>query len=126
MNINTRDLGFVNFNGQEMNFIKFNNTLVYENWKAYIISDVPPITLLNCKQAPLKNYEVYGNSIQGMESILPSEYQQLEYIKSTGTQYIDSGVPLVQGLKTVVDMIFTETSSGNTYTGGHIGNNPRS
>jgi len=35
------------------------------------------------------NIIVYGNSRQG---ILPEEYQQVEYLESSGTQYIDTGV----------------------------------
>ena len=35
------------------------------------------------------DYKIYGNSKQ---QLLPDEYQQVEYIESTGTQYIDTGV----------------------------------
>ena len=35
MNINTRNMAFVNFNGQEMQFVKFNGVTVYESWKYY-------------------------------------------------------------------------------------------
>ena len=51
---------------------------------------------------------------------LPSEYQQVEYIQTTGTQYIDSKVPLRSGLKIIVDWVYKDAVSGNSYTGGHI------
>lgn len=60
-----------------------------------------------------------GEFVKGY--ILPDEYQQIEYIQTTGTQYIDSGVPLKNGLKIIVDWIYADADSGNSYTGGHIG-----
>ena len=64
MQINTRELGFVNYNGQEMNFVKYNGVTVYEAWKKLLASGIPPLTLLKCKQANLVDYKVYGESIQ--------------------------------------------------------------
>ena len=61
---------------------------VYEAFKRLIASGVPPITLQKCKNANLVDYKIYGESIQ---QLLPSEYQQVEYIESTGTQCIDTG-----------------------------------
>ena len=60
----TRDLNFVNFNGEEMQWVKFNNVIVYEAWKELIKSGVPPITLQKCKEANLVDYKIYGNSVQ--------------------------------------------------------------
>jgi hypothetical protein len=60
-----------------------------------------------------------GQFVKGYK--LPSEYQLVEYIKTTGTQHIDSGVPLRNGLKIVVDWVYADADSGNSYTGGHIG-----
>lgn len=37
----------------------------------------------------LKDYKIYGNTKQ---QLLPDGYTQVDYIKSTGTQYIDTGV----------------------------------
>ena len=89
MNINTRNLGFVNFNNEEMQWVKFNGVTVYEAWKNLIASGVPPLTLTKCKGVDLVDYKIFGNSEQ---KILPNEYQQIEYIESTGTQYIDTGI----------------------------------
>ena len=65
------------------------------------------------------DYTIYGGN--DFKSILPDEYQQVEYIQTTGTQYIDSGVPLRGGLKTIVDWVYADADSGNNYVGGHIG-----
>lgn len=48
-----------------------------------------PVKLLESLGKPLKQYKIYGNSKQGE---LPSEYTQVEYIESTGTQCIDTGI----------------------------------
>ena len=77
MNINTRELGFVNFNGEEMQWVNFNGVNIYEAWKKLIASGIPPLKLINCK---------------GYTPKLPEEYQELEYIQNEGNQYIDTGV----------------------------------
>ena len=62
-----------------------------------------------------------GEGVFIKPSDLPNEYQTVEYIQTTGTQYIDSKVPLRRGLKILVDWIYQDADSGNSYTGGHIG-----
>lgn len=89
MNINTRDMNFVKFNNQEMEWVKFNGVTVYENWKELISQGIPPLTLNKCKNINMLGYKVYGNSKQ---QLLPDGYTQLEYIRATGNQYIDTGV----------------------------------
>ena len=103
---------------QTIDKVMIGTLLVYEAFKKLIVNGVPPITLERCKNANLVDYKVYGNSEK--KQVLPSEYQQVEYIETTGTQYIDSGVPLKSGLKIVVDWIYKDADSGNSYTGGHI------
>ncbi len=40
-----------------------------------------------------KNYTIYENgNVEENESLLPAEYQQVEYLESSGTQYIDTGI----------------------------------
>lgn len=68
------------------------------------------------------DYKISGNSYT--YGGLPIDYQQVEYIQTTGTQYIDSGVPLKSGLKTIVDWVYANANSGNSYTGGHVGSSP--
>lgn len=64
MNINTRNMAFVNYNGQEMQWVKFNGVTVYESWRDLIVSGVPPLTLTKCKGVDLIDYKMYGNSVQ--------------------------------------------------------------
>lgn len=52
------------------------------------VEGIPPLTLPKSKGKSLKDYKIYGNSYQR----LPQEYQEVEYIESTGTQWIDTGV----------------------------------
>lgn len=63
MNINTRNVSFVKFNGQEMNWIKFNGVTVYESWKELTKSGVPPLSIKS-SGADLIDYKMFGNSIQ--------------------------------------------------------------
>ena len=51
-----------------------------------------------------------------VESVLPSGYTQLEYIESSGTQYIDTGLKPTQDYSMTIKCQSTETSS-NTYAG---------
>ena len=64
MDINTRDMAFVNCDEEEMQWVKVDGVTVYEAWKELIASGVPPLTLLNCKGVDLVNYKLYGNSVQ--------------------------------------------------------------
>lgn len=89
MNINTKDMGFVTFNQEEMQWVKFNDVIVYDSWKKLIASGVPPLTLLKSKGVNLIDYKIYGESVQER---LPQEYQEVEYIESTSTQYINTGI----------------------------------
>ena len=46
-------------------------------------------------------------------------YQRVEYIQSTGKQYIDTGVSLSSGTRMVADIVFKD-GTANTYSGAHI------
>lgn len=50
---------------------------------------------------------------------LPSIYQEVEYIQSTGTQYIDTKIPVISGTKMSADIIYSSAETNN-YTGAHI------
>lgn len=52
-----------------------------------------------------------------MGVILPSEYQQVEYIESTGTQYIDTGIIFGHGIKITAEMAFVEMANSKTLFG---------
>ena len=43
------------------------------------------------KEGLIKSYDIKGNTYQ-QTSILPNEYQQVEYIESSGTQFINTGL----------------------------------
>ena len=64
MDINTRDLGFLNFNEEEMQWFKVDGVIVYEAWKNLTANGVPPLKLLNCKGVDLVDYKIYGESVQ--------------------------------------------------------------
>ena len=81
--------------------------LVYQNAKTMIAEGVPPITVLNALEKVLLGYRIYGNSKQGE---LPSEYTQLEYIESTGTQYINTGITATNN--TGMSIKYCYTASG--------------
>ena len=114
MNINTRDMAFVNFNGQEMQFVKFNGVTVYESWKDLTANGVPPLVLFKCKGVDLVDYKIFGNSVQ--DRILPREYQQLDYIVSNKQQHIDTGY--IPNQNTKVYAKFQLTSIGANYPFG--------
>lgn len=64
MNVNTRDLSFVKFNNQVMNFVNYNGVEVYS--AGYWLTKTGyPCTLPNSLGKDLRNYKIYGNSIQG-------------------------------------------------------------
>lgn len=55
--------------------------------------------------------KVYYNGILVWpEKVLPVEYQEVEYIESTGTQYINTGIASTQYITANLDMQFTEYS----------------
>lgn len=60
------------------------------NNETYYISKNGKVTI----GKPILNYKIYGNNTK-----LPNEYQQVEYIESTGTQYIDTGVETTSGYR---------------------------
>ena len=47
------------------------------------------------------------------EVVLPSNYTQLDYIESTGTQYIDTGINADSNKRVVMDMQYTDISNNN-------------
>ena len=67
MNINTRNMAFVNFNEEDMQWFKIDGVIVYEAWKNLIASGVPPLTLTKCKGVDLLDYKIYGESVQNGE-----------------------------------------------------------
>lgn len=54
-----------------------------------------------------------GATVLWKKTGLPAEYQEVEYIESTGTQYIDTGIASTQYITAHLDMQFTEYSSSS-------------
>jgi len=120
MNIFTRDMNFVKFNNVEMEWVKFNGNLVYESWKTLTTQGIPPLTINNCKNTNMLGYKVYGESKQ---QILPDGYTQLEYIESTGTQYIDTGINPDRTSR--FELSFIQTTHNTSIMGAYSSNNNR-
>ena len=59
---------------------------------------------------PLRDYKIYGNL---PNIILPEEYQQVEYIESTGAQYIDTDVKPTNN--TVVEIKYASNLDASSY-----------
>lgn len=51
------------------------------------------------------------------EILLPRDYQEVEYIESTGTQYIDTGIALNNGCVITLDFLIAEASTNRTIYG---------
>ena len=87
---NNKTVGFIYKNNQNIDKVYKGTDLVFEQGYTREQTGVPPITTTyQAIGKNLKDYKIYGNSIQGK---LPDTYQQVEYIESTGTQYIDTGI----------------------------------
>lgn len=79
MNLKLNDsVGRVKFNGADIDIVKFNGAEVWSSGKE--VSGAPPLTLANSKGKPLKDYKIYGNSVQ---SSTPSASAPVE-IESVG------------------------------------------
>lgn len=67
----------------------------------------------------LKDYKIYGNTKQ---QLLPSGYTQVDYIETTGTQHIDTGV--YGNLNTLLEIKASRTTLDNTnkQLAGSLGN----
>lgn len=90
MNINTRDMNFIKFNGEEMQWVKVNGVTVYEAWKRLTAQGSVPLVLMKSNGMDLVDYKIFGNS-RPEATRIPQEYQEVEYIQNSGAQYIDAG-----------------------------------
>ena len=77
-------------------------------------------TLENAQNGKLDLLEMGGNTIQGD---LPSEYTQVDYIESSGTQYIDTGVNADSNLRTILDFQYMSEVEGETHIGAIANSN---
>lgn len=74
-----------------------------------------PLICTKAKAKPLKNYKVYGNTVR---SNLPEGYTQLEYIESTTSQYINTGIK--GELESELTFIGQRTGDNPNQTYGHL------
>lgn len=79
-------------------------------------------TCENAVAEPIIDMKLSGNSVQ---QILPDEYQQLEYIESTGTQCIDTGVIGKSGVKMIANINVSVIPTIASPFCGCFGNNQR-
>ena len=68
------------------------------------------IDITDALDSPLIDFKMYGDTQQAT-AILPSTYQQVEYIESSGTQYIDTGVNADTNISIRIDAKFNDNSS---------------
>ena len=97
----------LNLNGNFPKKILFNGGVV---WIAKILQFLSgyPLTLENSTGENLVDYKIYGN--QDPEAItLPDEYVRLDYIESTGTQYINTGFKPT--IYTSIETVFSTKAS---------------
>ena len=59
------------------------------------------------------NRILLGTTVLWKKSALPAEYQEVEYIKSSGTQYINLGISGSLSIIAYLDMQFTVTASSS-------------
>ena len=71
-------------------------------------------SLENAQNGKLDSFGMDGNTIQGR---LPSEYTQVDYITSSGSQYIDTGVNADTKLRVVLDMAYINPTGINQTMG---------
>ena len=67
--------------------------------------DFSKVTSVMIPEGDVKKIEIDGVIVwEKSEDILPSAYQQVEYIESTGTQYIDTGIIGKNGIRVLTEM----------------------
>ena len=106
---------------------KKNDFICLKDTKEKVSSENGWLTIEIEKDTALSNYRVYGNTIQNEEIVdidLPEAYQLVEYIESTGAQYlvidyIASGITSVKGKYQITDtskatFLFGSRTSGGT------------
>ena len=87
------------------------DTITPSATEAYELTDLSSI--LDAKQDTLTSANA-GNCIEITRSVLPSEYTRLEYIRATGTQYINTGYIPVVGDEIYIKYRFTTVGSDSS------------
>lgn len=120
---NYKDVHWIHKGTDNIDKVYKGTDLVFEQGYTREQTGVPPITTTyQAIGKNLKDYKIYGNSVQGK---LPDTYQQVEYIESTGTQYIDTGyIPdNINGYKIECEVCPTELSNRYCILSGYNATN---
>lgn len=98
------------------------STLVYENYRDIIATGNDIINITKAKANSLNYLKAFGKCEQIR---LPVGYTQVEYLESTGTQYINTGVNLSNNSNIEINAKLTATQRNKTYYlfGSSIENN---
>lgn len=76
------------------------------------------INITDATDIPIKDFKIDGKSEQ-VTNILPTGYTQVDYIESTGTQYIDTGIVNSANIR-IVDCVSSEGS--DAFSGATLSN----
>lgn len=85
------------------------------NSKTEIICDIYAIQQANLTESEAKNY-----LLAGLNSDVPLEYTEVEYIESTGTQWIDTGVLPTEDVGVSIDFMKASRNPPDTIFGSMI------
>lgn len=100
------------YNGLNVAKLVYNEVVVWMSKVLATISGILPLTLTDCTGDDLVDYKIYGNSeYEG----LPDGYTQVEYLESTGTQYINTGVNLSNNSNVEINAKLTATQRDKNY-----------
>lgn len=99
------------YNGLNVAKLVYNGVVVWMSKVLATISGILPLTLTNSTGDDLVDYKIYGNTEQ-----LPQGYTRVEYIESTGTQYIDTGITGNLNTEVIIKVNQISASSQNTIT----------
>lgn len=97
----------INFNGKTVREVIFNGISVWVAKIATLVTGKAPLELPLATGDDLVNYKVHGESVQ--QGIIPSEYQQVDYIETDGNQYLE--IDYIASDKTNSEGIFQITNS---------------
>lgn len=109
-----KQIGFIYKNNESIDKILKDGDVIFERgFLREKTSTTLPITFGGVGK-DLKDYKIYGNTKQ---QILPDGYTQVDYIESSGNQYIDTGVNADTNLRVVLDMAYTNPTGPNQNVG---------
>lgn len=111
-------LGFININEDSIDEIIKDGEVIFERGFLREKTSTTLPTTFDGVGKDLKDYKIDGNTVQ---SKLPDGYTQVDYIESSGTQYIDTGVNADSNLDIDVKMAII-SSSGTSYMGAMSNN----